>query len=89
MDRTEFVQMACAMAVKPVHEASRRDHVREIRATAEAMADELGLAGDPPRGDHVPPFARERIRELETRVAELEAQLEQATAPSASKKGPR
>lgn len=42
--REEFVQGACAMAMHSVkNEAERQEHVEQLVATAEKLADKLGL----------------------------------------------
>jgi hypothetical protein len=94
-DRSDFVVMACAMSVQPIgNAAQRKEHAQNLVATANAIADELGLgrqALDAPSSLELNELDRRarRIQELEEVNARLEAQLEQATAPTAAaaKKG--
>lgn len=97
-DRQEFVMWATAQMIqaKP-DDDQRKGHVKACRATAEALADELGLVASPTlptdasaqqelgRQDAELRRRAQRILDLEAEVAKLEGQLEQATAPAASK----
>lgn len=48
MDRQAFIEAACVAGLR-VHanDVRRGDHVRDLKATAEAMADALGLKDEP------------------------------------------
>lgn len=84
MNRQTFIETACIAGIRPQENAAtQRHHAKALQETAAALADALGLKDEEARstGD-VPPWARTRIHELEARVAELEAQLEQLTAPA-------
>lgn len=94
-DREEFVAMSCAFGMQAIkNPAERAQFVRDLHATAVAVADALGLTedGHGERGvasEHVvrateeATRAREDLFKAHARIADLEAQLEQATAPAA------
>jgi hypothetical protein len=103
-ERRDFVMRACLEMVHAVdNDGARRKHVETVKATAEALADVLGLEEDPGQYDHatlnrdaIEQLGR-RTRELleaKDRIAELEREreLEAATAPikqAASGRGSR
>lgn len=106
MTRDDFIRHACASALQAHgNETTRRAHVADLVATAEAMADALGLPAPDTQGvatletdqtDLVKALERVRLLEAEnaglrSENAQLEAELEKATTPAAKpgKGGPR
>lgn len=99
--REMFILAACAMGMHATHTTERAEHVARLKATAEALADELGLkpAGEEPdQGDaarwradfeekaRAYAVTYEELQAAKVRVAELEQDLEKATAPKARAK---
>jgi hypothetical protein len=89
MDRETFVETCCIAMVRPTHVSDRKSHCEIVRGTAEALADELGLSGESlsdvkkDRDDMHDSLAKMTILAAERarRIAELEADLDKATAP--------
>lgn len=89
-DREGFVEMACAMGLRAHgNVASAREHAKHLVQSAQALADELGLKEGGEEEAYTYTFTqrdletelRAALKQRDDRIAELEAQLEQATAP--------
>ncbi len=83
MDRKAFIDAAC-IAGRRVHadDARRGDHERDLKATAEAMADALGLTVA-----SLPSNLENRIEELEKLVTRQGAQIDELEGRLAAGRG--
>ena len=88
MGRDEFVQMACAMNLVPhKNAAARREYIADLKVAAEEMADALGLLAPGP--NVASPERPVGWKHGRAQVAELEAELEKATALKTTTPSPR
>lgn len=86
-DRKGFIAITAALCLKSVAgEVHQREQAQQAKETAEKLADLLGIPEEPEHEMGSRMTALEQlVRDRDTRIRELEEQLEQATAPAASK----